>query len=133
MNPQRIDQLLALHRDDLLKDSVPFWLNHNRGEECGGFYNYLDRDGSLYSTDKPVWIQGRFTWLMATLYNTVEKRPEWLDSAVAPPGATRSVARTFRSICRATSGSICPSAVVCRPAFAKASVGASGSSELPRQ
>ena len=29
-------------------------------------------------TDKGVWIQGRMTWMLATLYNTIEQRPEWL-------------------------------------------------------
>ena len=40
-----------------------------------------DRDGSLLDDDKAVWIQGRATWLLATLYNTVEKKQEWLDGA----------------------------------------------------
>ena len=36
---------------------------------------------ALLDDDKAVWIQGRATWLLATLYNTVEKRQEWLDGA----------------------------------------------------
>lgn len=40
-----------------------------------------DADGSLLDTDKAVWIQGRACWLLATLYNTVEPRQEWLDGA----------------------------------------------------
>ncbi|WP_255577383.1 AGE family epimerase/isomerase [Elizabethkingia sp. JS20170427COW] len=40
-----------------------------------------DQDGSLIDTDKAVWIQGRFAWLLATLYNTVEPKQEWLDGA----------------------------------------------------
>lgn len=40
-----------------------------------------DADGSLIDDDKAVWIQGRATWLLATLYNTVEQRPEWLEGA----------------------------------------------------
>jgi len=31
-----------------------------------------DADGSLIDDDKAVWIQGRATWLLSTLYNTVE-------------------------------------------------------------
>lgn len=42
-----------------------------------------DQDGSLLDDDKSVWIQGRFAWLLATLYNTVEQKPEWLDGAKA--------------------------------------------------
>lgn len=34
-----------------------------------------DRDGNLVDDDKAVWIQGR-NWLLATLYNTVDKKQE---------------------------------------------------------
>lgn len=40
-----------------------------------------DADGSLIDDDKGVWIQGRAVWMLATLYNTVEQRPEWLEGA----------------------------------------------------
>ena len=79
MERKRIEELIAIHRDGLLQNTVPFWMKHNLDRECGGFYNYLDADGTLLCTDKPVWIQGRYTWLMALLYNQVEHRKEWLD------------------------------------------------------
>ncbi len=41
----------------------------------------LDRDGSVIDTDKGMWHQGRFTWTLANLYNTVEPREEWLELA----------------------------------------------------
>jgi len=41
----------------------------------------LDRNGALVDTDKGVWQQGRFTWLLAELYNNVEPREEWLELA----------------------------------------------------
>jgi N-acylglucosamine 2-epimerase len=40
-----------------------------------------DADGSLIDDDKAVWIQGRATWLLSTLYNTVEPQEEWLQGA----------------------------------------------------
>lgn len=40
-----------------------------------------DADGTLIDDDKAVWVQGRATWLLSTLYNTVEKKREWLDGA----------------------------------------------------
>ena len=39
-------------------------------------------DGSVYDTDKFIWLQGREAWLFAMLYNKVEKKKEWLDCAV---------------------------------------------------
>ena len=82
MKMERIEALLACHRDGLLEDTVPFWMGHTIDRECGGFLNYLDRDGSVYHTDKPVWVLGRFTWLTAMLYNEVRKRREWLETSL---------------------------------------------------
>ena len=81
MKSERIEELLVIHRDGLLEDTMPFWMKHTIDRECGGFLNYLDCDGTVLSTDKPVWVLGRFTWLTAMLYNNVEKRPEWLEAA----------------------------------------------------
>jgi len=78
------DELLAwsaAYRDGLLEDTVPFWTRHAVDRECGGFLTYLDADGSVVGTDKPLWVAGRFSWLLARLYNTVEPRAEWLDLA----------------------------------------------------
>jgi N-acylglucosamine 2-epimerase len=41
----------------------------------------LNRDGSVIDTDKSVWQQGRFAWVLGELYNHVEPRDEWLDAA----------------------------------------------------
>lgn len=81
MDRARIEHLIETYRDGLLKDTIPFWMEHNTDREYGGFFNYLDADGTLLSTDKPVWQLSRFTWLMAVLYNEVEQRQEWLDAA----------------------------------------------------
>ena len=72
---------MAVYRDGLLHDTLPFWINHAIDREYGGFLFSLDRDGSVLDTDKPIWIHGRFVWLLSTLYSTVEQRPEWLDLA----------------------------------------------------
>ena len=81
LNPNKIRQLLAVYRDGLLHDTLPFWINHAIDREHGGFLFSLNRDGSVLDTDKPIWIHGRFVWLLSTLYSTVEQRPEWLDLA----------------------------------------------------
>ena len=81
MEATRIQELIAIHRDGLLKDTLPFWMKHTIDAEYGGFLNFLDADGTVLCTDKPVWVLGRFTWLMSMLYNDVEKRAEWLQTA----------------------------------------------------
>ncbi len=73
--------LQKFYSDQLLKDTVPFWFPRSLDKEEGGFLLMRDADGSLIDDDKAVWIQGRATWLLATLYNTVEKKPEWLEGA----------------------------------------------------
>jgi len=81
MNAQRRNELSALYRDELLEDTLPFWLPRCVDEEHGGFMVARDQDGSLLDTDKGMWQQCRFTWLLATLYNNVEPRDEWLVAA----------------------------------------------------
>ncbi len=73
--------LQRLYRGALLNDVIPFWLRHGMDREYGGIITCLDRDGSILDTDKSVWFQGRAGWMFATLYNTVEKRAEWLEAA----------------------------------------------------
>jgi len=79
--PDEHEALIACYRDGLLNNVLPFWMRHAIDREHGGFLHALDRDGSLLDDDKSMWIQCRFTWLLATLYNTVEPRREWLDLA----------------------------------------------------
>ena len=81
MDSKRIDELISIYRDGLLEDTIPFWTRHSVDRECGGFLTFLDRDGSVYGTDKPVWLQGRIVWVYSRLYNEVEKRAEWLEIA----------------------------------------------------
>lgn len=69
------------YSNQLLKDTIPFWFPRSYDQEYGGFLLMRDADGSLIDDDKAVWIQGRATWLLATLYNTVEQRAEWLEGA----------------------------------------------------
>ena len=81
MTPERIAELIAVYQEGLLEDTLHFWLLHSVDREHGGFMFCLDRDGTIIDTDKGMWQHGRFTWLLATLYNTVEPRPEWLELA----------------------------------------------------
>ena len=74
-------RLRDVYRDGLLLDTIPFWFPRSVDTEHGGFLTCFDRDGSVLQTDKSVWFQGRFAWMLATLYNTVERKEEWLALA----------------------------------------------------
>jgi len=70
-----------LYKSELLENIIPFWEKHSIDRVNGGYFNCLDRDGSIYDRRKNVWLQGRQVWMFSRLYNTVEKRPEWLEIA----------------------------------------------------
>lgn len=78
---QELEGLRDFYRASLLEDTLPFWMPGIVDEEFGGYLSMRDRDGSLVDDDKSVWLQGRFAWMLATLYNTVEKKEEWLSAA----------------------------------------------------
>ena len=85
-NKADLSRLQEFYGRQLLNDTVPFWFPRSFDKEHGGFLLMRDADGSLIDDDKAVWIQGRATWLLATLYNTIEERQdpiaaEWLEGA----------------------------------------------------
>ena len=91
MDTQRKIQLAGVYLHSLLEDVVPFWERHAVDRQFGGFLTSLDRDGTVIDTDKGVWQQARFTWLLAELYNNVgplggehvsdQRRAAWLELA----------------------------------------------------
>jgi len=81
MKKEKINKLYKLYCDTLVKDIVPFWLKDSLDHERGGYLQYLDRDGSVFSEDKGMWLQCREAWLFSKLYNDLEPRKEWLDAA----------------------------------------------------
>lgn len=75
-------RLAEQYKTELLDGVLPFWLEKSQDREFGGYFTCLNRDGSVYDTDKFIWLQGREVWMFAMLYNKVERRPEWLECAV---------------------------------------------------
>ncbi len=73
--------LHARIRSMLLDDVVPFWMRHSLDAEHGGYLTCLDRDGSLYGTDKSIWMQGRQIWMLSTLHAHVRPDADWLAAA----------------------------------------------------
>jgi len=83
MDTPYLQQLHDFYKSQLLEDTIPFWFPKSIDEQYGGYLLMRDQDGSLIDDDKAVWIQGRAAWLLATLYNTVAPKKEWLDGAAA--------------------------------------------------
>ena len=73
--------MAARYRRELLENVLPFWLDHSQDKEYGGYFTCLNRDGSVFDTDKFVWLQGREVWMFSMLYNRLSRNAEWLDCA----------------------------------------------------
>jgi N-acylglucosamine 2-epimerase len=72
-------RLRQRYESELFDRVLPFWERSSPDQRHGGYFNCLDRDGSVYDRTKHSWLQGRQAWMFATLFRTVEERPEWLD------------------------------------------------------
>jgi len=77
----QFDKLAKLYGGALLNDVIPFWERHSLDRECGGYFTCLERDGTVFDTDKFVWLQARQVWMFSMLYNRLEKRAGWLEIA----------------------------------------------------
>jgi N-acylglucosamine 2-epimerase len=82
MNLAKTEKYIKTYKEGLLQDTIPFWIKHSVDYDQGGFMFSVNRDGSRLDTDKGMWQTCRFTWMLATLYNEVEKKKEWLDLAL---------------------------------------------------
>ncbi len=82
-NKLKLEEFKVFYRDQLLNDTIPFWFPRSVDHEYGGYLLMRDADGSLIDDDKAVWIQGRAAWMLATLYNTIEPKQEWLEGSKA--------------------------------------------------
>lgn len=75
-------ELEKQYKSELLDNVIPFWNEKSLDVENGGYFTCLNRDGSVFDTDKFIWLQGRQVWMYATMYNKVEPREEWLKIAL---------------------------------------------------
>jgi len=73
---------LELYKKELLERVVPFWMQHSKDDEMGGYFSCLNQYGEVYDQDKFLWLQGRQVWLFSMLADKVEPRQEWIDMAV---------------------------------------------------
>ncbi|NMC62796.1 MAG: AGE family epimerase/isomerase [SAR324 cluster bacterium] len=81
--PTQIDfsSYIQRYENELLKNVIPFWEEHGIDKEYGGYHDSLDRDGSLWDSDKWMWMQWRKVYMWATLYQSPYKKDRYLDYA----------------------------------------------------
>jgi N-acylglucosamine 2-epimerase len=66
----------------LYGDVIPFWERHCLDRDCGGYFTFLDRDGSVYDTEKFMWMQWRIVYVFAALHQRRPEKKEWLEIAL---------------------------------------------------
>lgn len=81
-----IDRYIDLYKGGLLSNVIPFWAQHSPDTSYGGYFTCLDSQGNVFDTDKFVWLQCRQVWCFSMLYNKVEQKQEWLDTALHGAG-----------------------------------------------
>ncbi len=60
---------------------IPFWEKNCVDREFGGYFTSLDRDGSVYDTEKYMWMQWRVVYMFATFYMSEYRKDNYLDIA----------------------------------------------------
>jgi len=76
-----LDHYRNQYRAALLDDCIPFWEKHCPDRDYGGYFTCLDRDGTVYDTEKFMWMQWRIVWMFSELCSKLGTRTEWLDIA----------------------------------------------------
>jgi N-acylglucosamine 2-epimerase len=74
-------KLAADYQQALLRQVVPFWLEHSPDSSYGGYFDWLTTAGAVIEGDKFVVRQAQQAYAFAWLYNTVDAQPRWLDHA----------------------------------------------------
>jgi len=70
-----------LYKEALLQDVIPFWENYSLDYSNGGYFSCLDREGTVYDTDKFIWLQGRQTWIFSMLHKKLGLKNDWLNTS----------------------------------------------------
>ena len=81
------DELIAVYRDGLLNDTLPFWIRHCVDDEHGGFMTSLDRDGSIIDTE------GEWITKENELFVPYKRESEAERNIVYRPGGPRITAK----------------------------------------
>ncbi len=77
-----LDRIHRTYSKLLWEGIVPFWFEHGIDREYGGVLSCMTEEGRRLNTDKYMWSQWRWVWMLSRLYNR-SGRPELLDTAAA--------------------------------------------------
>ena len=70
---------LAFYKEELYTRVLPFWEKYAPDRECGGFFTcFSGNGGTMLSTDKYIWSQGRMLYVLGKLLSRGELSRERL-------------------------------------------------------
>ena len=69
------------YENELTQQVIPFWEEHCVDKEYGGYFTSLDRDGSVYDTEKYMWMQWRIVYMFALFSMTPYRKESFLPIA----------------------------------------------------
>lgn len=72
---------ISRYETELTSSVIPFWEKHGIDHEYGGYFDSLDRDGSVWDYDKWMWMQWRKVYMWATLLETPYGQEKYLEYA----------------------------------------------------
>lgn len=73
--------IALLYKTELLDHVLPFWDKYSIDTEDGGYFTCLLPNGSVFDTDKFVWLQARQVWAFSHMYDQLGPNQRWLDIA----------------------------------------------------
>ena len=86
MDKQYVKSLSRKYSESLFTQVIPFWEHHSPDREFGGYFSCLERDGTVFDTDKLAWMQGREVWTFSRICSWAaeakqEEKDNWLNLA----------------------------------------------------
>ena len=69
------------YENELLNSVIPFWEKNCVDKEFGGYFTSLDRDGTVYDTEKYMWMQWRIVYMFAEIYLAGYQKDDYVDIA----------------------------------------------------
>jgi N-acylglucosamine 2-epimerase len=79
--PIDLSILAADSRSELLERVLPWWFRHGVDSEYGGVLSMLSESGAQLGTDKFVWSQARWLWVLSAVYNRIAPEPYFSQAA----------------------------------------------------
>ncbi len=69
------------YKDNLFNDTLAFWKKYGIDHKNGGYFSGIGQYGELIDSDKSLWFQGRFSWVLSRVYNDFDQNSSWLELA----------------------------------------------------